>query len=112
MPKIVKGGPLGVFDYPFFCNIENRKKIGGGPFGDSICEKKVSRNNLQKSFGLVKGGTRTLFLLLGRLQKSLSSPQKKRNKPGTAQVGASLEAHKAQGFICQKVFVLLKIFKN
>ena len=42
----------------------------GGPFGD-ICEKKVSqsRKKLHKKI-LVKGGTRTHVLLLGRPQKS------------------------------------------
>ena len=31
VPKNVKGGPLGVFEHPFFCKIE---KMKGGPFGD------------------------------------------------------------------------------
>ena len=49
VPKNVKGGPLEVFEHPFFCKIEKNE---GGPFGDieKICEKKVSqgRKNLHK----------------------------------------------------------------
>ena len=69
VPKYVKGsGPLGVFEHPFFWKIE---KTEGVPFGDiKKMRKKVSqsRNNLHKKF-LVKGGTRTHVLLLGRPQK-------------------------------------------
>ena len=32
VPKNVKGGPLGVFEHPFFCKIE--KIEGRGPFRD------------------------------------------------------------------------------
>ena len=42
VPKNVKGGPLGVFEHPFFYKIE---KIEGGPFGDikKICEKSLTK---------------------------------------------------------------------
>ena len=74
VPKNVKEGPLGVFEHPFFCKIE---KIEGGPFGDieKICEKvSKSRNNLHKKC-LVKGGTRTHVLLLGRSLKILKKSE-------------------------------------
>ena len=54
VPKNEKGGPLRVFELPFFCKTENRKKLKGGPFGDiKKIAKKVSqsRNKLQKNFG-------------------------------------------------------------
>ena len=68
VPKHVKGGTLGVFEHLFFCKID--KKMTGGPFGD-FCEKKSHKaeKKLHKKI-LVKGGTRTHVLLLGRPQKS------------------------------------------
>ena len=71
VPKNVKGGPLGVFEHPFFCKIE---KIEGGP---SETLKKFAKKSLTmpktctKNF-LVMGGTRIHVLLLGRPQKSLN----------------------------------------
>ena len=43
VPKNVKGGPLGVFEHPIFCEIE--KKMKGGPFGDI---KKTEEKSLTK----------------------------------------------------------------
>ena len=70
VPKNVKGGPLGVFEHPFFCKIENNE---GGSFGDikKICEKRLTRPKYPAQKNLVNGGTRTHVLLLGRPQKSL-----------------------------------------
>ena len=58
MPKNVKGGPLGVFEHPFFCKIERNE---GGPSGDSkkICEKSLTKPKKHAQKILVMGGTRT-----------------------------------------------------
>ena len=48
----MKGGPLGVFEHPFFCKIGKNE---GGPFGDiKKIAKKVSQSRkkpVQKNFG-------------------------------------------------------------
>ena len=71
VPKNMKRVPLGVFERPFFCKIEN---IGGGPFGDNerTCEKKPQKveRPCTKQF-LVKGGTGCHVLLPDRPQKTL-----------------------------------------
>ena len=70
VPKIVKVGPFGIFEHPFCCKIEKNE---GGPFGDikQIYQKKSHKAEITftKKF-LVKGGTRTPVLLLGRPQKA------------------------------------------
>ena len=43
MPKNVKGGPLGVFEHPFFCKIE--KKMKGDPLETF---KKIAKKSLTK----------------------------------------------------------------
>ena len=70
MPKNVEEGPLGVFEHPFFSKIEKNE---GGTLKRHLKKfaKKVSQaeKTCTKKF-LVKGGTRTHVLLLGRPQKS------------------------------------------
>ena len=50
MPKNVKGGPLGVFEHPFFCKVEKNE---GGPLGDikKFAKKSQSRKTCTKNFG-------------------------------------------------------------
>ena len=52
--------------------LQNRKKMKGGPFGDIKTIAKKAEKNLHKK-NLVKGGTRTHVLPLGRLQKAVTS---------------------------------------
>ena len=47
MPKNVKGGPLGVFEHPFFCKTEKNE---GGPFRHISEKKSQSQNILHKKF--------------------------------------------------------------
>ena len=69
VPKICKRGPLGGFELPFLCKI---KKMKGGPFGDikKICEKSLTKPKKPAQKKLIKDGTRTHVLLLGRPQKA------------------------------------------
>ena len=59
VPKNVKGGPLGVFEHPFFCKIEKND-------GDSLETKKVCKKSL--TMPKKKPAQKTHILLLGRPQ--------------------------------------------
>ena len=48
MPKNVKGGPWGVFEYPFFCKIE---KIEGGTLWRHLKKLRKKSHKADKKFG-------------------------------------------------------------
>ena len=80
-----KWGPLGVFEHPFFCNIEKKWR---GTLWRHYLRRNVSRNNLHKKV-LVwsRAGLEPSSFCLADLKKSLSSLQKKetsRERPKSA----------------------------
>ena len=89
MPKNVKEGPLKVFEHPFFCKIEKNE---GDPLETlkKFAKKSLTKpKNLHKKF-LVKDGTRTNVLLLGRPQKAVTSmPSASRSSVAQFSVSAS-----------------------
>ena len=85
----VKEGPWGIFEHPFFSNIE---KMKGAPFGDNkkICEKSLTKPKKPAQKILVKGGSPTHVLLLGRPQKAATSmPSASRSSVAQFSVSAS-----------------------